>query len=288
MGWDKLPSASGVAAHELGHNFGRSHAPCGGVSSSDPNYPYAGGVIGQWGYDMTAGTLKPPTSTDLMGYCGSNWISDYTYVGVMTRRGPAAAIQVGAVREPSLIVWGRIRDGEVILEPAFETVTEARMPADRGAEPAHRLRRRRWRGVPPGLHAARRWPTRRDGEEQFAFAVPLRLVRGSLARLRLESRGERAELSTTGARAAGRPANLRLSTAPGRATTVRWNAAEYPLAVIRDATGRILTLAKGGIVTLDDAAGPLDVTLSDRARSRTERLRRFLPLHPLCALAPLR
>ena len=132
VGWDKLPSASGVAAHELGHNFGRSHAPCGGVSSSDPNYPYAGGVIGQWGYDMTAGTLKLPTSTDLMGYCGSNWISDYTYVGVMTRRGPAAAIQIGAVREPSLIVWGRIRDGEVILEPAFESVTEARMPADAG------------------------------------------------------------------------------------------------------------------------------------------------------------
>ena len=33
VGWDKLPSASGVAAHELGHNFGRSHAPCGGVAS---------------------------------------------------------------------------------------------------------------------------------------------------------------------------------------------------------------------------------------------------------------
>ena len=67
-----------------------------------------------------------------MGYCGSNWISDYTYAGVMARRGPAAAIQIGAVREPSLIVWGRIRDGEVILEPAFEAVTEARMPATAG------------------------------------------------------------------------------------------------------------------------------------------------------------
>ena len=82
VGWDKLPSASGVAAHELGHNFGRSHAPCGGVASPDPNYPYAGGVTGQWGYDLVAGTLKPPTNTDLMGYCGNTWISDYTYMGV--------------------------------------------------------------------------------------------------------------------------------------------------------------------------------------------------------------
>ena len=271
VGWDKLPSASGVAAHELGHNFGRSHAPCGGVSSSDPNYPYAGGVIGQWGYDMTAGTLKAPTTTDLMGYCSNTWISDYTYVGVMTRRGPAAAIQVGAVREPSLIVWGRIRDGEVILEPAFESVTEARMPA--GAGP----------NLLTGFDAAGGESFRLafsgtavadapHNEEHFAFAVPLRLVRGSPARLRLEARGGRAELSTTGARTAGRSPNLRLDRSGG-ATTVRWNATEYPLAVVRDAGGRILSLAQGGSVTLDNAPGPLDVTLSDRTRSRTERIR---------------
>ena len=27
--------------HELGHNMRLAHAPCGGPSSSDPNYPYA-------------------------------------------------------------------------------------------------------------------------------------------------------------------------------------------------------------------------------------------------------
>ncbi|HKP49147.1 MAG TPA: zinc-dependent metalloprotease family protein, partial [Gemmatimonadales bacterium] len=30
LGWDYLPSGSVVAAHELGHNWGRNHAPCGG------------------------------------------------------------------------------------------------------------------------------------------------------------------------------------------------------------------------------------------------------------------
>ena len=271
VGWDKLPSASGVAAHELGHNFGRSHAPCGGVASPDPSYPYAGGVTGQWGYDLVAGTLKPPTSTDLMGYCSNTWISDYTYIGVMNTRGLAPPIQIGAVREPSLIVWGRIRNGELILEPAFEATTEARLPASAGPNllvgldaaggEAFRLA---FAGTPVADAPS--------DEEQFAFAVPLRMVRGSLARMRLESRGERAELVTTGARAAARPTDLRVSRAGG-GSTVRWNATEYPLAVIRDASGRILSLAKGGSVTLDNAAGALDVTLSDRARSRTERLR---------------
>ena len=175
------------------------------------------------------------------------------------------------MREPSLIVWGRIRNGELILEPAFEATTEARLPVAAGPNLLAGLRRRRRRGRSAWPSAAPRWPTPRDAEEQFAFAVPLRMVRGSLARIRLESRGQRAELATTGARAAARPTDLRLSRAGGTAT-VRWNAAEYPLAVIRDASGRILSLARGGSVTLDDAAGTLDVTLSDRTRSQTERL----------------
>lgn len=272
VGWDKISSAPGVVAHELGHNFGRSHAPCGGVSSSDPNYPYAGGVTGQWGYDIVAGVLKPPTYHDLMGYCSNDWISDYTYKGVMTRRGPATTTSVGATKEPSLIVWGRIRDGEVVLEPAFESVTEARLPAvsgpnlvtgfDAGGAEAFRLA---FSGTPvadaPG------------GEEHFAFAVPLRMIRGPLARIRLDSRGLQAAVSATGAGAAGRPSGLRVDRS-GAATTVRWNAADYPLAVVRDAaTGAIRSLATGGAVTLPDAPGDLDVTLSDRTTSRRTRIR---------------
>ncbi len=40
VGWDRS-SASWVAAHEWGHNFGRRHAPCG-VSNPDGSFPYAG------------------------------------------------------------------------------------------------------------------------------------------------------------------------------------------------------------------------------------------------------
>lgn len=65
-------------AHELGHNHGRDHAPCN--VSGDGNYPYAGGSIGVWGYDLEAQELKDPASyADFMGYCNSNWVSDYSY-----------------------------------------------------------------------------------------------------------------------------------------------------------------------------------------------------------------
>ena len=271
VGWDKLPSASGVAAHELGHNFGRSHAPCGGPGSPDPNYPYAGGVTGQWGYDLVSGVLKAPTSTDLMGYCGNNWISDYTYAGVLNTRGLAPAVQVGAVREPSLIVWGRIRDGELILEPTFEVTTEARLPLAAGPNLLQGFDdagREAFRLAFSGTRVA----DAPNDEEQFAFAVPLRLVRGQLAKLQLQGRGQLVELHGTGALAAGIPRGLRLERR-GQRTTVRWDNAAYPLAVVRDAgTGRILSLARGGSVTIDNAGGPLDVTLSDRTRSRTDHL----------------
>jgi len=272
VGWDKLSSASGVVAHELGHNFGRQHAPCGGAGSPDPNYPYAGGVTGQWGYDMVAGVLKPPTNTDLMGYCSNVWISDYNYSAVLSARGPAPGIVgVSAAREPSLIVWGRIHDGAIILEPAFEATTEARLPLVGGPNLLQGFDAKG--GVAFRLaFSGTRVADAPNDEEQFAFAVPLRMVRGTLAGLRLQARGQQVELRGTGALVAGTPPGLRLER-QGRRSTVRWNNTAFPLAVLRDAaTGRILSLAHDGQVTVD-ADGALDVTLSDRTRSVTERLR---------------
>src|SRR5690606_24359125 len=40
-----------TAQHELGHNMGRNHAPCGGAAGADANYPYANARLGSWGYD---------------------------------------------------------------------------------------------------------------------------------------------------------------------------------------------------------------------------------------------
>ena len=65
-------------AHELGHVYGRPHSPCG--VAGDPSYPYSGGRIGSWGYDVTKQVLiDPNTSTDFMGYCSPNWVGDFTF-----------------------------------------------------------------------------------------------------------------------------------------------------------------------------------------------------------------
>lgn len=76
LGLDTGPSA----AHEIGHNLGRRHAPCGNPSSVDPNFPYANASIGVYGVNTTAEALLTPDRThDLMSYCGPEWVSDYTY-----------------------------------------------------------------------------------------------------------------------------------------------------------------------------------------------------------------
>lgn len=79
-------------AHELGHLFGREHAPCS-TSGSDARYPYRGAALGVWGWDPRSNTFFDPTmTTDFMGYCDPQWISDYTYRALFER---ASALRPG-------------------------------------------------------------------------------------------------------------------------------------------------------------------------------------------------
>jgi hypothetical protein len=66
-------------AHEVGHNHGRPHSPCGGAAEPDQAYPYSGAKIGWWGFEAPEKLHNPATDTDIMGYCNNQWVSDYVY-----------------------------------------------------------------------------------------------------------------------------------------------------------------------------------------------------------------
>ncbi|MEM6955992.1 MAG: hypothetical protein AAF411_01440 [Myxococcota bacterium] len=83
--WYADESSRWTVLHEIGHALGRAHAPCGGVPSSDPDFPHQEGAIGVEGYDVRTGTYVAATRADFMSYCRDEWISDYTYQGIAER-----------------------------------------------------------------------------------------------------------------------------------------------------------------------------------------------------------
>jgi hypothetical protein len=70
-------------AHELGHQLGFGHSPCGvGGEAGYPAYePYdpagiSGGSIGEYGLDINNGDVKSPANHKCyMSYCGPKWMS---------------------------------------------------------------------------------------------------------------------------------------------------------------------------------------------------------------------
>lgn len=120
-------------SHEIGHNMGRSHAPCGTPDPAwYPTYTDESGVtlpsgsIGEVGVDVAATVCWPPpcatgacwnpsTTYDMMSYC-TPWISPYTYDALMTSGIPSAKAAVAVSADvPHLVVRGLVVDSEVEL-----------------------------------------------------------------------------------------------------------------------------------------------------------------------------
>jgi hypothetical protein len=271
IGWDKANSRASVAAHEIGHNLGRKHSPCGSPTGIDPDYPYSGASIGVWGYQASAVQLKDPSSvTDIMGYCNDQWISDYTFEGILDFMGPATKVAAAPATQ-CLLVWGRIIDGRPVLEPAFVLETEPILPARAGP---HRIELRDQSGtlslrldfeaVSLGDH-----PT---GAKAFAWRLPLSPEAISvLGEIRLTVPG--GVQTRRAATSAKRPARLELRRMSAETVLVEWDTQIWPMAMVRDArTGEILSFARSGASRIHTSADRLEVQLSDGVRVEKRQL----------------
>ncbi len=286
IGWDYLPSASGVAAHEMGHNLGRLHAPCGGAASPDPAYPYAGGTIGVYGLDLASLSVKLPSSNyDLMGYCSPAWISDYNWQGMLNFRAasptgapPVSGSPTVVGASAGLLIWGRMTPRGAILEPTFRLEAPARMPRQAGVNRVEGLAADGSVLFSYPVDVAEVPDLPRGPEQHFAIVVPVnRPIEQRLVGIRL--RGPSLDVSRISPVVSAAPPITPTLPGPDEITAtpagpgrvrIAWDSARYPMVMIRDpGTRDVLSFARGGTAIVHTALRMVQVTASDGVLSKS-------------------
>ncbi len=132
------PNSATAMAHEIAHNLGRGHAPCGATLGLDPNYPDPDGNIGAYGFDPITAEVYLPSTKDVMTYCAPIWISPYTFEGLFDATSGNEMLTIQSAAEPSqsyLMVSGLIMEDGVLFNPLyrFGLPAESAGAADSGA-----------------------------------------------------------------------------------------------------------------------------------------------------------
>jgi len=116
-------------ADEMGHNFGRGHAPCGVPDPDEgwPNMTYPEATIGEVGVNVLTGTTYDPAAPgdqgdptktwDFMSYCQPEWISPYTWARILTAMPDTAAAMSEAAPSPHIAVSGWVTEEGITLRP---------------------------------------------------------------------------------------------------------------------------------------------------------------------------
>jgi hypothetical protein len=273
-GWDFSSSAARIMVHEIGHNLGRGHAPCN--VTGEPGYPYPGGSIGTWGYNVASGVLfNPAQYKDVMSYCNPQWISDYSYAGMqgfLEARSPSAQLRSQGRVQEVLLFSGRIWGGQLQLNPVIKLQAVPEMP-----QPGvYKLRLDTDGGVVEASfqteaveapHGPGQPPVEGWSEEHFSFSLP---NPGAVRGLEFTQAGRRLFQRSTEPRVQGQNApGIGLLEQDGR-ISLTWNHHAYPFASVAHLGSQRTTLGlwlQGGEATLStkglEAGGRLEVSLSD-------------------------
>jgi hypothetical protein len=283
-GWDHLPSASAVLAHEIGHNWNYGHTSCtGGESGPDPNYPYPGGAIGAYGYDLWSSLLKDKTAyKDVMSYCNPQWISDYTYKKILAFR---AASPIGLFKqadgvlpkEPCLLVWGLRRNGAFLLEPSFSISTRPSVPTSGPyrVEGVDTLGRVLWSQDFDLMQTTHPTDATSAG---FCFAVPMSAsLLDRIDVLRVVEGGQELVRRTSAAPSLDPgldklPAGASMIRLGAEAIDFVWDSSRAPLVMIRDLDrNECVGFAREGRTRLHAPSGRLELLFSDGVHTRVVR-----------------
>lgn len=292
LGWDSTAQWARTMSHELGHNLSRPHAPCGGVASPDPNYPYAGGVLSGTplmdSVPVAIDIVSPVSQTDIMGYCSGSWFSDYNFREMqryMEGQPSLIATQIAAdaVEQDMLLVSGTIGAGGLQLAPVQSMRA---VPVTGSGEYTLRMLLRDGRTLEHAFDAEL-VDHAEPPERHFAIAIPD--PGGALARIDVLQGTTLVPVRSSGLATAQRASRASIERLRG----VDWNesngrlriewdtAAASHVAVthVLDGARTVLGVSRtGGVADFDTSAlpagGRFEVALSDGLNSRALQVRR--------------